>query len=154
MDPLDGDRVFAAERLLQSRTRKGKTEYLVKWKGWSTKHNTWEPAENILDDRLIQEFDQRMEATRAPAKRRAAGAPPTGAAAAAASSSSLGAPAPKRGRHPGSTNRNKAESTSGLAFSFGKKTLLKHLCRDSQFSIHLVGNPPLQQALVRHQGLP
>uniref|UniRef100_A0A915DHL8 Chromo domain-containing protein n=1 Tax=Ditylenchus dipsaci TaxID=166011 RepID=A0A915DHL8_9BILA len=57
MDPVDGDQVYAAERLLNMRTRKGKSEYLVKWKGWSAKYNTWEPVDNILDERLIQEFE-------------------------------------------------------------------------------------------------
>ena len=47
-----GDQVFAAEALTRKRlTKGGKTEYLVKWKGWSAKHNSWEPEENILDPR-------------------------------------------------------------------------------------------------------
>jgi len=51
-----GERVFAAECTQKRRVRKGKVEYLVKWKGWSTKYNTWEPEENILDHRLIEQF--------------------------------------------------------------------------------------------------
>ncbi|XP_056303826.1 chromobox protein homolog 6a isoform X1 [Danio aesculapii] len=54
-----GDRVFAAEAILKSRVRKGRIEYLVKWKGWALKHSTWEPEENILDDRLIKAFEQK-----------------------------------------------------------------------------------------------
>ncbi|KAI9562836.1 hypothetical protein GHT06_010291 [Daphnia sinensis] len=54
-----GDRVFAAERILKKRIRRGHPEYLVKWKGWSTKHNTWEPEENILDGRLLEAFERR-----------------------------------------------------------------------------------------------
>ncbi|GJQ80403.1 putative CBX family C-terminal motif [Trypoxylus dichotomus] len=50
------DRVYAAERIIKKRTRKGVTEYYVKWKGWGPKHNTWEPEHNILDDRLIDSF--------------------------------------------------------------------------------------------------
>ncbi|XP_065115748.1 chromobox protein homolog 6a isoform X1 [Paramisgurnus dabryanus] len=54
-----GDQVFAAEAILKSRVRKGQIEYLVKWKGWALKHSTWEPEENILDDRLITGFEQK-----------------------------------------------------------------------------------------------
>ncbi|TRY96976.1 hypothetical protein DNTS_001416 [Danionella cerebrum] len=53
------DRVFAAEAILKSRVRKGQIEYLVKWKGWALKHSTWEPEDNILDDRLIAAFEQK-----------------------------------------------------------------------------------------------
>ncbi|XP_059152844.1 chromobox protein homolog 8-like [Physella acuta] len=51
-----GERVFAAECIQKRRVRKGKVEYFVKWKGWSIKYNTWEPEENILDHRLIEQF--------------------------------------------------------------------------------------------------
>ena len=51
-----GDQVFAAEAITKKRLKKGKTEYLVKWKGWSPRYSTWEPEENILDPRLIQQF--------------------------------------------------------------------------------------------------
>ena len=54
-----GDQVFAAEAITKKRRRKGRTEYLVKWKGWSPKHSTWEPEENILDPRLIHQFTRR-----------------------------------------------------------------------------------------------
>ncbi|XP_072319569.1 chromobox protein homolog 6a [Eucyclogobius newberryi] len=54
-----GDRIFAAEAILKRRVRKGRLEYLVKWKGWAMKHSTWEPEENILDDRLILGFEQK-----------------------------------------------------------------------------------------------
>ncbi|KAK6300798.1 hypothetical protein J4Q44_G00288960 [Coregonus suidteri] len=54
-----GERVFAAEAILKRRVRKSRLEYLVKWKGWALKHSTWEPEENILDDRLIAGFEQK-----------------------------------------------------------------------------------------------
>ncbi|XP_034401199.1 chromobox protein homolog 8b [Cyclopterus lumpus] len=54
-----GERVFAAESIIKRRIRKGRIEYLVKWKGWSPKYSTWEPEENILDSRLFVAFEQR-----------------------------------------------------------------------------------------------
>lgn len=59
MDDGD-DQVFAAEAITKKRLRKGRNEYLVKWKGWSPKYNTWEPEENILDPRLIQQYERKV----------------------------------------------------------------------------------------------
>ena len=81
-----GEMVFAAERITKKRLRKGKSntiffslydlrnliffspktaEYLVKWKGWGPKYSTWEPEENILDVRLIEQFDKKAAAAAA-----------------------------------------------------------------------------------------
>lgn len=56
-----GEQVFDAECILNKRTRKGKLEYLVKWRGWSSKHNSWEPQENLLDPRLLAAFNKREQ---------------------------------------------------------------------------------------------
>ncbi|XP_078082124.1 chromobox protein homolog 2 [Mustelus asterias] len=56
-----GEQVFAAECILRKRLRKGKLEYLVKWRGWSSKHNSWEPEENILDPRLLLAFQRSQQ---------------------------------------------------------------------------------------------
>ncbi|RDD37946.1 Chromobox protein-like protein 7 [Trichoplax sp. H2] len=55
------DDVYEAEQILKRRTRKGIIEYLVKWKGWSPKHNTWEPEWNILDKRLLESFERKLQ---------------------------------------------------------------------------------------------
>ena len=36
-------------------------EYLVKWQGWGPKYSTWEPEENILDARLIDQFNEKQD---------------------------------------------------------------------------------------------
>ena len=58
------DEVFEVEEILKkrnSRKNKGKIEYFVKWKGYSSKSNTWEPKENILDPLLIHNFKEKMK---------------------------------------------------------------------------------------------
>lgn len=65
-----GEQVFAAECILKSRLRKGKTEYLVKWQDWSSKYNTWEPEENILDPRLIETFEDSQNEQECASQRR------------------------------------------------------------------------------------
>ncbi|KAM3923212.1 E3 SUMO-protein ligase CBX4 [Leptodactylus fuscus] len=57
--PAAGEHVFAVESIEKRRIRKGRVEYLVKWRGWSSKYNTWEPEENILDPRLLVAFQNR-----------------------------------------------------------------------------------------------
>lgn len=44
---FDEPDVFSGERIVQSRVRNGKTEYLVKWTGYPDSDNTWEPAEHL-----------------------------------------------------------------------------------------------------------
>ena len=44
--------------MIKKRIYKGKVEYLVKWEGYDTNENTWEPEKNVLNKRLIEEFEQ------------------------------------------------------------------------------------------------
>ena len=50
--------VFEAEKIVDSRKRKGKREYLVKWKGYSSRENTYEPAANLPKE-LIEAFKKK-----------------------------------------------------------------------------------------------
>nr|XP_057925283.1 chromobox protein homolog 2-like [Doryrhamphus excisus] len=61
MEGVTVGQVFDAECILSKRPRKGKFEYLIKWRGWSSKHNSWEPEENILDPRLLAAFHKREQ---------------------------------------------------------------------------------------------
>ncbi len=38
---------YEVEKILKSRTRSGKKEYLIKWRSYSSEFNSWIPAENL-----------------------------------------------------------------------------------------------------------
>ena len=54
---IDNQTVFRAEKILKCRRNRGKTEYFVKWYGYPKSQSTWEPEENILDKRLLENFE-------------------------------------------------------------------------------------------------
>lgn len=60
-----GEQVFAVESIIKKRVRKGNVEYLLKWKGWPPKYSTWEPAEHILDPRLVLAYEEKEHRDRA-----------------------------------------------------------------------------------------
>ncbi|KAH8322127.1 polycomb group protein Pc [Drosophila kikkawai] len=68
-DDRDDFLVYAAEKIIQKRVRKGTVEYRVKWKGWNQRYNTWEPEVNILDRRLIDIYEQSNKSAGTPSKR-------------------------------------------------------------------------------------
>ena len=55
---IDDESIFQADRILKSRKKKGKTEYLVQWHNFPRNKSTWEPEQNILDKRLIVNFNK------------------------------------------------------------------------------------------------
>ncbi|KAG9225531.1 hypothetical protein CCMSSC00406_0003034 [Pleurotus cornucopiae] len=44
---IQGENEYEVENILDSRLRQGRLEYLVKWKGYTDEHNTWEPKKNL-----------------------------------------------------------------------------------------------------------
>ncbi|KRZ12109.1 NAD(P)H-hydrate epimerase [Trichinella zimbabwensis] len=50
-----------AEFILRQRYRKGKKEYLVRWQGYTEEHDTWEPENHILGQKLLEQFKTAKE---------------------------------------------------------------------------------------------
>ncbi|KAF9613185.1 hypothetical protein IFM89_005956 [Coptis chinensis] len=46
--PKLDDGFYEIEDVRRKRIRKGKVQYLIKWRGWPEAANTWEPVENLL----------------------------------------------------------------------------------------------------------
>jgi hypothetical protein len=52
----DGQPKWEVEQILGVRKRCQQLQYLVRWKGFSEAHNSWEPLTNISADKLIKKF--------------------------------------------------------------------------------------------------
>jgi len=53
------EKEYEVEEILDRQERRGKTKYLVKWKGYMTKENIWERLENLKNAReKIEEFEK------------------------------------------------------------------------------------------------
>ena len=57
----EGGEEFEVEQILDKKIKRGKTLYLVKWKGYSLDETTWEPVENLGNAPLkIKDFENQL----------------------------------------------------------------------------------------------
>jgi len=70
-DLVDGEEEYEVEKIIDMKQmgRGRKTYYLVKWKGYPTSDNSWEPTDGIHADELIEEFKKKNPRPKAKGRR-------------------------------------------------------------------------------------
>jgi hypothetical protein len=53
---INSDDIYLVEQILAHKGDIGNRKYLIKWKGYSSSENTWEPAANIFNEQLIMDY--------------------------------------------------------------------------------------------------
>ena len=59
---IDGEPEWEVEEILDSRWYQRRFQFLIKWKGFSRKHNSWEVASNVKVPDLVAEYYRRHPA--------------------------------------------------------------------------------------------
>jgi len=60
MKTSNNEDLYVVEKVISSRLRNGKKEYLVKWENFDSSHNAWIPPENFGSKEVIAEFERKM----------------------------------------------------------------------------------------------
>ena len=60
-DLIKGEPEWEVEQILDERTRRSGKQYLIRWKGYSEAHDSWEPRENINAPLLMAAFEKRRD---------------------------------------------------------------------------------------------
>ena len=61
-DLIEGVAEWEVEKILDMRTQRSQKQYLIRWKGYSSAHDSWEPWENINAPLLMAEFEKQRSA--------------------------------------------------------------------------------------------
>lgn len=65
----DSNNEYEVEAIMGSKTYKGKTKYLIRWKGWDEADDTWEPEDTLHCPELIRAFNKKGKSTPKKAKK-------------------------------------------------------------------------------------
>jgi hypothetical protein len=57
-DLVEGEQEWEIEQILETRRHRNQLQFLVKWKGYSDAHNSWEPEKNLNTTESIKEYYQ------------------------------------------------------------------------------------------------
>merc|ERR1719188_2823200 len=52
------EKIYTVENVLNRRKIGSKIHYLIKWRGYSSKSNTWEPSENVEQLDLVKFYEE------------------------------------------------------------------------------------------------
>ena len=64
---INDKKKWIIEKIVKRTTKKGEIYYQIKWKGWSRKHNTEEPRENLIEDvpGMVKQYESKHPLTKA-----------------------------------------------------------------------------------------
>src|SRR5258708_27386691 len=55
-DLIEGEQEWEVEQILDTRRYRSQLQFLIKWKGYSGAHNSWEPEKNLNATDLVKEY--------------------------------------------------------------------------------------------------
>ncbi|QRW22209.1 integrase core domain protein [Rhizoctonia solani] len=59
---VDGEEEYKVEGITDAKERNGKWFFRVKWKGYGSKENTWEPRENLKNaEKILEKYEKEMK---------------------------------------------------------------------------------------------
>lgn len=114
--------MFNPQQLLGHRLDKGKSEYLVRWAGYTPDDDTWEPVDNLANSGVAIDAYWRKATSSKSNNKSEEGATPRAAAAAAAAEPA--APAASTPKVSGGAKKSTPKPSGGVKKKTARKTKL------------------------------